>query len=52
VSRVTPAQGGVYLHETITMEAPDLLFDYAFRQAKSAHEELLKRIKDFVESQL
>ena len=51
VSRVTPVQGGVYLHETITMEAPDLLFDYAFKQAKSAHEELLNRIKNFVESQ-
>jgi hypothetical protein len=41
----------VILHETIIMKAPDLLFGYAFKQAQAAHEELLKRIRDFVESQ-
>ncbi len=51
VSKVTPSGEGVILHETITMKAPDLLFAYAFKQAQAAHEELLKRIKDFVEKQ-
>jgi hypothetical protein len=32
------------------MKAPDLLFSYAFQQAKAAHEEMLKRIKNFVEN--
>ena len=49
ISKVTPAQGGVILHETITMRAPALLFGYAFEQAQTAHEELLNRIKAFVE---
>jgi hypothetical protein len=31
------------------MKAPDLLFGYAFKQAESAHDEMLKRIKTFVE---
>jgi hypothetical protein len=51
ISKVTSSADGVILHETITMKAPDLLFDYAFKQAQAAHEELLKRIKDFVEQQ-
>jgi hypothetical protein len=51
MSKVTPAENGVFLHETITMKAPDLLFDFAFKQAKTVHEELLKRIKNFVEAQ-
>lgn len=50
ITRIRPAQDGVILHETITMKAPDLLFGYAFRQAQSAHEEMLKRIKNHVES--
>lgn len=49
VTKVTPKDDGVRLHETITMRAPDLLFGYAFKQAENAHEEMLKRIKDFVE---
>jgi len=51
ISKVTPSSDGVILHETITVKAPNLLFGYAFKQAKVAHEELLKRIKDFVEKQ-
>ncbi|SRR5258706_7835930 len=51
ISKVMPVQDGVILYETITMKAPDILFGYAFKQAQAAHEELLKRIKDFVESQ-
>jgi hypothetical protein len=49
ISKVIPSGDGVILHETITMQAPDLLFGYAFKQAQAAHEELLKRIKSFVE---
>jgi hypothetical protein len=50
VTKVTPKDNGVILHETITMKSPDLLFGYAFKQAETAHEEMLKRIKKFVES--
>jgi len=50
MTKVTPQGNGVRLHETITMKAPDMLFNYAFKQAEIAHEEMLKRIKTFVES--
>jgi len=50
LTRVTPEGEGVRLHETITLKAPTLLFGYAFQQAQSAHEEMLKRIKAFIES--
>lgn len=50
LTKVTPKDNGILLHETITMKAPSLLFGYAFKQAESAHEEMLKRIKAFVES--
>jgi hypothetical protein len=50
VTKVTPMNNGVRLHETITMKAPNLLFNYAFKQAETAHEEMLQRIKKFVES--
>jgi len=49
VTKISPAQNGVVLHETITIKAPNLLFGYAFRQAQTAHEEMLKRIKSFIE---
>jgi hypothetical protein len=49
ITKVRPAQNGVILHETITLKAPDLLFGYAFGQAQTAHEEMLKRIKTFIE---
>lgn len=49
VTKVTPKGDGAYLHETITMKAPDMLFGYAFKQAKTAHAEMLERIKRFVE---
>ena len=48
-TKVTQKDNGVRLHETITMKAPGLLFGYAFKQAKTAHEEMLQRIKIFVE---
>ncbi|MBI5841621.1 MAG: hypothetical protein HZB19_16135 [Chloroflexi bacterium] len=51
VTKVTPCEGGVILHETITLKAPDILFDYAFKQADQAHGEMLQRIKAFAESQ-
>ena len=49
VTKISPAQNGVVLHETITIKAPNLLFGYAFRQAQTAHEEMLKRIHSFLE---
>lgn len=49
LTKVTPQRDGVRLHETITLKAPDLLFGYVFQQAQAAHEEMLKRIKAFVE---
>ncbi len=49
LTKVTPAQNGVILREVITLKSPDLLFNYAFQQAQSAHEEMLKRIKSFIE---
>lgn len=50
ITKVTPAQNGVTLHETITLKAPNLLFGYAFQQAQTVHEEMLRRIKAFVEN--
>ena len=52
LTKITPQGNGVLLHETITMRAPDMLFEYAFQQAKSAHAEMLERIKAFVETQM
>jgi hypothetical protein len=49
LTKITPAQNGVILHETITMQAPNLLFTYAFQEAQNAHGEMLKRIKSFLE---
>ena len=50
LTKVTPEQDGVRLYETITLKAPDLLFGYAFKQAQTAHREMLKRIKQFIEA--
>jgi hypothetical protein len=33
------------------MRAPRLLFGYAFKQAQTAHEEMLRRIKTFIENE-
>jgi hypothetical protein len=49
LTKIRPVQNGVILHETITMQAPNLLFAYAFQQAQNAHGEMLKRIKSFIE---
>lgn len=46
---VTQKDGGVLLHETITIKTPGLLFGYAFQQAKLAHAEMLKQIKAHLE---
>jgi hypothetical protein len=51
ITKIRPAPNGVILHETITLQAPAFLFGYAFQQAKTAHEEMLKRVKHFLESQ-
>ena len=50
ITKIIPKENGVILHETITMQAPDMLFGYAFNQAKTAHAEMLERIKKFVET--
>jgi len=49
ITKVTPQGTGVRLHETITIKAPDMLFHYALQQVHNAQEEMLKRIKAFVE---
>ena len=51
LTKITPQGDGVLLHATITMKAPDMLYEYAFQRAKSAHAEMLERIKVFVETQ-
>ncbi|HVF26232.1 MAG TPA: SRPBCC family protein [Anaerolineales bacterium] len=49
LTKITPQDSGVLLHETITMRAPDMFFEYVFQQAKAAHAGMLERIKGFVE---
>ena len=49
VTTITPKELGVVLHETITITTPNIFFDYVLKQAKTAHEEMLNRIKTFVE---
>lgn len=51
MTRIIPKANGVVLHETITINTPDIFFSYVFKQAETAHEEMLKRIKAFVENQ-
>ena len=41
---------GTLMHETITLKSPDLLFNYAFNQAKSSHGELVEGLKKVIES--
>jgi ribosome-associated toxin RatA of RatAB toxin-antitoxin module len=50
MTKVTSQGDGSLLHETITIKAPDLLFSYAFKQAERARDEMLKRIKIFIEN--
>ena len=52
MTKVLPQGDGVRLHEVITIKAPDLLFNYAFGQAETAHGEMLQRIKTYVESNM
>lgn len=51
LTRVLPTATGTLLKERLTLEAPNLLFGYAFKQAYTAHTEMLKRIKQFMENQ-
>ena len=51
LTRITPQGSGVLLHESITMRAPDMLFEYAFQKTKATYSEMLERIKGFVETQ-
>ena len=50
ITKVVPAEGGITLHETITLKAPNRLFNYAFQQAQDAHGEMLQRIKRNLEA--
>jgi hypothetical protein len=49
LTKITPKDNGVVLYETITITTPDIFFSYVFKQAEIAHEEMLQRIKKFVE---
>jgi hypothetical protein len=49
-STFTPANGGTRLHETITLKAPTLLFNYAFEQARRSHAVLVRGLKQVIES--
>ena len=51
ITRIIGKEDGVVLHETITITTPNIFFNYVFHQAQTAHEEMLKRIKTYVESQ-
>jgi hypothetical protein len=51
LTRITPQGSGILLYETITMRAPDMLFEYAFQKSKATHAEMLERIKGFIEKQ-
>ena len=51
LTRITPQAGGTRLQETITLKAPNLLFGYAFNQARNAHGEMLARIKQYMENE-
>lgn len=50
LTRIVPEGDGARLTETITLRAPNLLFGYAFEQARAAHRVMLRRIKVFLES--
>ncbi|NCP86525.1 MAG: hypothetical protein CO094_06095 [Anaerolineae bacterium CG_4_9_14_3_um_filter_57_17] len=42
--------GETHIHVEMTLTAPDLLFDYAFSQAQTAHLEMARRIKTTLEN--
>lgn len=52
LSTCLPEGTGTRFTETITLKAPDLLFGYAFQQARAAHAELVQQIKRGIESAL
>ncbi len=49
ISTVERAKNGATLREMFTLKAPDILFNYAFRQAEMAHAETLDRLKRYIE---
>jgi hypothetical protein len=49
-STFTAEGRGTRLHETITLKAPDLLFNYAFEQARSSHGDLVRQLKQVIEA--
>lgn len=51
LSTCMPEGMGTRFTETITLKAPNLLFGYAFQQAKMAHAELVQKIRHSFENQ-
>jgi hypothetical protein len=49
-STFTAEGKGTRLHETITLKASDLLFNYAFGQARSSHGDLVRQLKQVIEA--
>ena len=49
ITKIIPKEHGIVLHETITISTPNIFFNYVLKQAENSHEEMLKRIKAFVE---
>ena len=50
ITKIIPKENGIVLHETITISTPNIFFNYVLKQAETSHEEMLNRIKAFVES--
>jgi len=50
LSTFTADGTGTRMHEHVTLKAPDLLFNYAFEQARSSHAGLVEHIKQVVEA--
>ena len=49
-STFTAEGKGTRLHEDITLKAPDILFNYAFEQARSSHGALVEHLKQVIEA--
>jgi hypothetical protein len=47
---LTAQDGQVHIHVKISLQAPSLLFNYAFNQARAAHLEMAGRIKTALEA--
>jgi len=49
ITKIIPKEHAIVLHETITISTPNIFFNYVLKQAETSHNEMLKRIKKFVE---